>query len=267
MDEGGVRNLDQIQEDDRESQTPRAVTLTLLAIGGACAIFAGYALPGRKAATTKPVDPLGDLVAQRAKSGPAAAPAPTDLSPHDVTFPGILSDADKTTTALAAVRANPASSGSAALLAQPTPPPATDRLRVVPLPAQNVLEASPIVTRPRDPLTKAATDTSAAQAQPAAPAAGAGHEGGYQLQVSSFRSRDEADGFANELRTRGHKAYVLEAQVPGRGTWYRVRVGPFATQHAASTYRSSFEVREHVVPFIIPPPGKDGERPASARER
>ncbi|MGH7281502.1 MAG: SPOR domain-containing protein, partial [Polyangiaceae bacterium] len=78
------------------------------------------------------------------------------------------------------------------------------------------------------------------------------------LQVSSFRTRDEADGFADQLRTRGHKAYVLEAQVPGRGLWYRVRVGPFATQHAAASYRSSFESREHVVPFIIPPPGKDG---------
>lgn len=261
MDEGGVRNLDQIQEDDRDQRTPRAVTLTLLAVGGACAIFAGYALPGRKAVTTKPVDPLGDLVAQRSKTPTPAAPAPTDLSPRDVTFPGILSDAEKTTTALAAVRPN--SSGSAMTMAPSLPPPPSDRLRVVPLPAQNVLEASPITTRPRDPLTKAANDSAQASNASTTPTAGAGHEGGYQLQVSSFRTRDEADGFADELRTRGHKAYVLEAQVPGRGLWYRVRVGPFATQHAAASYRSSFESREHVVPFIIPPVGKDG---AGAKE-
>ena len=256
MDEGGVRNLDQIQEDDRESKTPRAVTLTLLVVGGACAIFAGYILPGRKSAPTKAVDPLGDLVAQRSHAG-AAAPLPTDLSPHDVTFPGMLSDADKTTTALAAVRPN--SFGSAAALTTASPPPASDRLPVVPLPAQNVLEASPIVTRPRDPLTKAASD-SAQMVTPAAASTGAGHEGGYQLQVSSFRSHDEADAFANQLRARGHKSYVLEAQVPGRGLWYRVRVGPFATQHAASSYRSSFESREHVVPFIIPPAGKENAK-------
>jgi DedD protein len=258
MDEGGVRNLDQIQESDHESKTPRAVTLTLLIVGGACAIFAGYILPGRKSTPTKAVDPLGDLVAQRSHAG-AAAPLPTDLSPHDVTFPGMLSDSDKTTTALAAVRPNSAALSSAVPTTLASPPPPTDRLPVVAIPAQNVLEASPIVTRPRDPLTKAASD-SASMVTPAAASSGAGHEGGYQLQVSSFRSHDEADGFANQLRARGHKAYVLEAQVPGRGLWYRVRVGPFATQHAASSYRSTFESREHVVPFIIPPPGKENAK-------
>jgi cell division septation protein DedD len=123
---------------------------------------------------------------------------------------------------------------------------------VVPLPAQNVLEASPIVTRPRDSLTRAASD--AAQISSAsAPAAPPGREGGYQLQVSSFRTQGEADGFASQLRARGHKAYVVEAHVPGRGTWFRVRIGPFTSQHAAASYRSGFEGREHVVPFIVPP--------------
>ncbi|MEO8800813.1 MAG: SPOR domain-containing protein, partial [Polyangiaceae bacterium] len=140
-----MRNLDQIQEDDRDQRTPRAVTLTLLAVGAACAMFAGYVLPGRKSTPVKAPDPLGELVAQRAHATSPAAPAATDLSPHDVTFPGILSDADKTTTALAAVRSN--AFGAASLAQQNSPPPPTDRLRVVPLPAQNVLEATPIVTR------------------------------------------------------------------------------------------------------------------------
>jgi cell division septation protein DedD len=86
--------------------------------------------------------------------------------------------------------------------------------------------------------------------QPAAPP---GREGGFQLQVSSFRTQTEADQFATQLRARGHKAYVVEARVPGRGTWFRVRIGPFSSQHAAASYRSGFEGREHVVPFIVPP--------------
>ncbi len=135
---------------------------------------------------------------------------------------------------------------------QTSPPPPTDRLPVVPLPAQQVLEASPVVTRPRDSLTRAANDAAqiSVSADPAAPA---GHEGGFQLQVSSFRTQAEGDSFASQLRARGHKAYVVAANVPGRGTWYRVRIGPFASQHAAATYRSGFEGREHVVPFIVPP--------------
>ena len=71
--------------------------------------------------------------------------------------------------------------------------------------------------------------------------------------MSSFHTQPEADGFAEQLRARGHKAYVVEAHVPGRGTWFRVRVGPFPTQHSASQYRVAFEAREHVVPFIVAP--------------
>ena len=267
MEQGSVRNLEQIQENDGENRTPRGVTILLVALGGACIVFAGLAIGGRRSApTTAKIDPLGELVSQQAKIGGAAAPKATDLSTHDVTFPGILSDESSPTTALAAVKGGspkPAGAapsgvdpGAAISLnvrgADPGPgAPGGDRLQVVPLPAQNMLGASPVVTRPRDSLTRAASD--AVENQPAGPPSPAGREGGYQLQVSSFRTQNEADTFSGQLRARGHKAYVVEAHVPGRGTWYRVRIGPFASQHAAASYRSGFEGREHVVPFIVPP--------------
>jgi len=188
------------------------------------------------------VDPLGDLVSKQGK--PAAKPP--DLAAQDVTFPSILSDNTKPTTALAAINATAKVDPIPSM-----PPPPTDVIPVVPLPAQNVLEASPIVTRPRDELTRAASEAQATATEVAA--APAGHDGNYQLQVSSFKTREEADGFAQQLRLRGHRAYVLEAKVPGRGTWYRVRVGPFPTQAAAASYRTTFEAKEHVVPFVVPP--------------
>lgn len=277
MEHGSVRNLDQIQESEGEARTPRGVTILLVALGGACVVFAGLALGGRRTqATVQRVDPLGDLVSAQAKIGQPATPRSTDLSTRDVTFPGILSDEGSPTTALAAVKGNstPAAAkqnkvdpGGSASSIPPTepaasvevvpkaPPPPTDRLPVVPLPAQHVLGASPVVTRPRDSLTRAASDAAQVATSDAPPAA-AGHEGGYQLQVSSFRTQAEGDQFAAELRARGHKAYVVEARVPGRGTWYRVRIGPFASQHAAASYRTGFEGREHVVPFIVPPTSK-----------
>jgi DedD protein len=251
---GSIRNLEQIQEDDDERRMPRSVSVTLLVLGGGCILFAGLALGGRTSQPqVKKSDPLGELAVRRNSASSAAPGArpPTELLPRDVTFPQMLSDEDKPPTALAAVR----SSGlptEASASAPTQPPPATDRLSVVPLPAQAVLEATPIVTRPRDKLTKVATD--AAQMGVAPHDEGpAGHEGGYQLQVSSFRTQGDAQGFADQLRAREHKAYVVEARVPGRGTWFRVRVGPFPTQHAATQYRTMFEAREHVVPFIVPP--------------
>jgi DedD protein len=255
-DPGGIRNLENLQEDDDERRMPPGVTLTLVVLGGACIVFGAFALGGRSSQSQGPrVDPLGDLVAHRGVLPSAAASArlSVDLAPRDVTFPQMLSDDDRPSTALAAVRQGNAPAPFAAPVPA-EPPPATDRLPVVPLPAQAVLEASPIVTRPRDALTKAASD--AAQINGAAASSEtspAGHDGGYQLQVSSFRTQGEAQAFADQLRARGHKAYVVEAHVPDRGTWFRVRVGPFGSQHAAATYRASFEEREHVVPFIVPP--------------
>lgn len=255
-DPSNIRNLEQLQEDDDDRKTPRGVTVAMLVLGGGCVVFAGLALAGRASQPpSAKADPLGDLLSQRPRVQVAASAKPTDISSKDVTFPQMLSDDDKPATALVAVRpaGSPTPPKPSAAPAQPPPP--TDRLPVVPLPAQAVLEATPIVTRPRDTLTKAATD--AAQMLTAAPSssetAPAGHEGGYQLQVSSFRTQGEAQAFADQLRARSHKAYVVEAHVPSRGTWFRVRIGPFATQHAASQYRSGFEAREHVVPFVVPP--------------
>lgn len=259
VNDGAIRNYEQLQEIDSERRTPRLVTIAFIALGGACIAFAALALGGRKSqpAAAK-VDPLGDLVNQKNHAAAVVSAKPTDLSPRDVTFPGILSDGDKPTTALAAVR----TPGGASAPAMPAaPPPPTDKLPVVPLPAQALLEATPVVTRPRDGLTAAAS-TAAQLATPQAPAAPPGKEGGYQLQVSSFRTQGEANRFADQLRARGHKAYVLEAHVPGRGTWYRVRIGPFTSQTQAANYRSSFEAREHVVPFIVPPPAPTAKAPA-----
>ncbi len=289
--EGSVRNLEQIQENDADGRMPKSAKVIIVSLGIACIGFAVVALTGKKGAgETKRVDPLGEL-ADKSGGAKASAASPmkraTDLSPSDVTFPGLLSDDGHPTTALAAVKGNsniptpdktarvmvdtPASSPASTpaqglpgisgapdvkITADNAPPPATDRLPVVPLPAQTVLEATPIITRPRDNLTKAATQI-ADSANDHATLAPSGREGGYQLQVSSFRTQTEADQFATQLRARTHKAYVQEAHVPGRGTWFRVRIGPFPTQHAAAAYRSGFEGREHVVPFIVPPSTKD----------
>jgi DedD protein len=289
MDQATVRDLEQIQEREEETRMPRALSFLLVGIGGACLAFAVIAMGGRKTGTVeKRADPLGDLVASHGKGSSGAGTGPvspgaaamTQLSAKDVTFPSILSDDARPTTALAAVR-SPSSpvSMSAAGTGPTSPPPPTDKLSVVrfaggtpavphddsavagrpgapSLPAQNVLEATPIVTRPRDAMTKTASDSAQINSAPAA-SVPSGHEGGWQLQVSSFKSQAEADQFVEQLRARGHKAYAVEAHVVGRGTWWRVRVGPFASAHLAQAYRTQFEAKEHVVPFVVQPEKTD----------
>src|SRR5579871_5065789 len=103
MDQGTVRNLEQIQEDDGAPRAPRVMSAAIVVLGWACVVFAAMALGGRRSAPpAPPADPLGDLVAHRASPSPSAKAL--DLSPADVTFPGLLSDGKSPTTALAAVR-------------------------------------------------------------------------------------------------------------------------------------------------------------------
>jgi DedD protein len=211
----------------------------------------------RAPAPPKPVvsDPLGDLVA---KSRPAGQEKKNEGLGQDVTFPGMLSDR-KQTTALEAVRDTPAASALPAASGAPMglpsgaptePPPAADRLPVMPLPAQHVLV-------PERQTSK--SDTLGAMAKYVAREDGAemtaaGTPGGYQLQVSSFKTQAEADGFATALRRRGHRAYVEPANVKGRGLWHRVRIGPFKHKRSAVLYRQDFEAKERLVTFIVDPP-------------
>lgn len=258
VDASAVRNLDQIQEDDPSTQPSRAGALVLASLGGACIVFAAVLLlRSPPKAKVQSADPLGDLVAQ-ARPGGSAQPA-TDGVGQEVTFPGLLSDAKRPTTALEGTHdgkgdARPASTGLPFDLppgAPTTPPPAADRLPVVPLPAQNVLQG-PQTDPP-------ASDTLATMARHASRETGAemaptGTPGGHQLQVSSFKTQVEADTFAAALRRRGHKAYVEPANVKGRGLWYRVRIGPFKFRHSAVIYRQEFEAKERMVTFIVDPP-------------
>ncbi|HSN91797.1 MAG TPA: SPOR domain-containing protein, partial [Anaeromyxobacteraceae bacterium] len=58
--------------------------------------------------------------------------------------------------------------------------------------------------------------------------------GTFSVQVGASRDRAEADRIAGKFRSSG--ARVEEADVPGKGTWYRVRVGSFPTREAAERY-------------------------------
>src|SRR5262245_56172347 len=110
LEQGSVRNLEQIQEQDDRPRMPLWVTGAFLVLGGACVAFAVLALSGRKTGTQAPkADPLGDLLAQHSKTAAAPGTRPTDLGADDVTFPSILSDQQSPTTALAAVKGQGAS--------------------------------------------------------------------------------------------------------------------------------------------------------------
>lgn len=253
MDSVNVRNLDQIQEVDHKSGSSRAASLLLSGIGGG-AILLGAVLALKQSAPPREsqTDPLAALVA---RSKQTAAPQPEMVRPEEVTFPSILSDSDRPTTALAAVKdergklVGPESSQGAVVPA-PAPVPPPDRFPSAPLPAGTLLDATPVTTDPKDPLATLASEVSKAEDGTVITA---GSEGGYQLQIASFKDQGDADRFVEELRKRGHPAYRQAAYVGDRGLWHRVRIGPFKTKLAAGKYKAEFDKKERISSFLVDP--------------
>ena len=89
-----------------------------------------------------------------------------------------------------------------------------------------------------------------ATAQPPVRPAAVAPNGAYTLQLSAFQTREEADRFAAKLRGRGYAPYVVTAQLPGKGTWYRVRMGSFDSKDRAQHYLADFK-RETQLQAIV----------------
>lgn len=74
--------------------------------------------------------------------------------------------------------------------------------------------------------------------------------GAYTLQLSASPTRAEADKFVAGLKGKGYAPYIVQAQVPGKGIWYRVRMGSFATKDAAGRYLADFHRETNMEAFV-----------------
>ena len=150
-----------------------------------------------------------------AGSGPAANPADTAANQPDAPAPA----------ALAAQRQVPTPT--------PTPPPQ-------PKAAPPKVVATGGDRGPID-LTPGTTATQVASAAPGGQGAAAPlAAGGMMVQISSQRTQDAAQATFRDLQARysgvlgGYQANIQKADLGDRGTYYRVRVGPFAAADAQS---------------------------------
>lgn len=60
-------------------------------------------------------------------------------------------------------------------------------------------------------------------------------DGAWTLQVVAYNDKAQADASVASLKARGIDAYAVTAQIPGKGTIHRVRVGRYATRGAAES--------------------------------
>lgn len=260
-----MRDLDQLRERGDETTGRKLGLFAMAGILSVSAVFAMGILIGRDGGDEKEApDPLAQLALPRTSAqGPVeAVEPPVDVRPEALSFPATLTEDDEDPLVAATVRA--AELEHASLTRAPHAalgvPPISAATSVPPIPpAQPSIADLPASTSAREQASHLAHvaqhDPMVARAMPdaRAPASMAPHgtDGAYVLQVVSYQSKEEAESFANTLRARGHKAFVTAADVPGRGRFNRVRIGPFSNRAEAAQYQDSFEGAEHMHTILV----------------
>ena len=59
----------------------------------------------------------------------------------------------------------------------------------------------------------------------------------YVIQLSSWRRENVAQKIVDDHTAAGHNAFKMKVELPGRGTWYRVRIGYFNSLQEAREYQ------------------------------
>lgn len=81
-------------------------------------------------------------------------------------------------------------------------------------------------------------------------AAGPARPGDFTVQVSAFQSLAEARTFAAKLERADFKPFIVRSEIAGKGTWFRVRLGRFATE-AEAMQAKQFLARVEIPAWVL----------------
>ena len=215
------------------------------------------AVPGAPALVNPTgLSPTARKVAAVPRPIAAATPAPTTApAPVSESAPKIAAASAAKPVAVAAVGKPVASVGKPAVSAVSISKP------VVVASATKPVSSAAAVTKPialaASPAKPVAARSGAAKVPVALAAtppatASASHtekaKGGFALQLSSFQDRAEADAFAR--RFAAQNAHIVVSEIPGKGTWYRVRVGSYGNMKDAASAKANFEHDHGVIAYV-----------------
>jgi septal ring-binding cell division protein DamX len=171
----------------------------------------------------KPAAPAGGAAPVPAPAqSPAAAPAPTDKP-----------------------RATPTPT--------PAPTPIAKALAAA-LPGAKVTpaEPKPAAEKPAKDAAKPAKEPLAVKEKAKKPVkeGEAGEGGSYSLQLSAFQEKREAEAFMQKLREGGMQPFMTSTTIPGRGVWFRVRLGRYKTWDEALAAKQEFEKKAKLIAYV-----------------
>ncbi len=214
----------------------------VLLLIGVMVFFALYFLGNRMSSWgNRPQESAAALPAQPETTSATTATAPEKS--EQATAPAASSQAPATPEASSAV---------AVQAKEETPAPAT--IPVTAPTAAPSVETTKAESKPAQSET-AATSSAPAQPQVAAKPAPApvaqSSTGNFTIQVGSYNNSAQAEERAGRLRSSGVEARVVRAEIPRRGTWYRVQAGRFATRDEAARFASELKARGAADSFLI----------------
>jgi cell division septation protein DedD len=109
------------------------------------------------------------------------------------------------------------------------------------------------------PIAKKAAEKEPPADAPAAPAAASKTTARFALQIGSYPAETDAKTRLKELEEKGLKPFLREADVKGKGKWFRVYVGEFATKPSAEAAGEKYRSQNMIESFIVSKiTGKDG---------
>jgi cell division septation protein DedD len=74
----------------------------------------------------------------------------------------------------------------------------------------------------------------------------------FTLQLSSFQDKSEAESFLGSIKAAGFHPYMTEAEVTGKGTFYRVRLGSYRSLEAANDAKSEYDKSARKTAQVMP---------------
>ncbi|MDP4980346.1 MAG: SPOR domain-containing protein [Desulfobacterales bacterium] len=112
------------------------------------------------------------------------------------------------------------------------PPDTVSREEDSPPPEQKVPAAT---TASKKSVTKPVGQSGGEKPRPANAAADRplDNTGNVTIQAASLKDLAEADAMVKKLKNRGYPAYKTIAVVPGKGIWFRIRVGRYSSRESA----------------------------------
>jgi septal ring-binding cell division protein DamX len=158
-------------------------------------------------------------------------------------------DAVKTVALVEPAKPAPATSRPAVVVpavAEPKIAPAKVEPKAQAKVAETASEPKPVENSAKAKVAEAKEDKPAA-----IPTIAAGETKGkarYALQLSSFQDKGEAEAFAQKFE--GERPYLVVSEIPGKGTWFRVRVGDYATSKDAVAAKQGFERKHNVIAYV-----------------